>query len=451
MSWKWRTPQFGAILVALVAITLAGVPSVSADARIGTTSLTPQFTVVPSPPTGYNEPASLNAISTSGQAAWAVGDAGSPTSYPIIEHEVGGTWTLSTAAPAGTNGGVLTGVAAVSDSDVWAVGGDYDADSNQHPLVQHFEGTAWSNISFAGAGEGTGIVYDVKFTAPSDGWAVGYSGSSAIAAAAYHFDGSRWQPVQLPRLPSQPILYAAAARSAADVFAVGAAFAGPTQAIALHYDGASWAALPGLPAIPGATNTILTGADVVGTGQLWAVGLWQDAPGNLHPLAAFWSGSAWTVSAVPEVPGVEGNTLFRVRAAGPDDVWAVGSWRATDATLNPFMLHFDGTQWTQVQLPDPGNSYAQLSDIGFLADGTILSVGETNGPAALIEQASPAVGSADHRAKRHRHERPGHVRGIPSLPGPEGDRSAFADGHREPARRQRVSRRDDVGFGDRDQ
>src|SRR5438045_2907863 len=55
-------------------------------------------------------------------------------------------WKL-TASPSPGSTNFLSGVAASSATDAWAVGYDYDAADHQLTITEHWDGNAWSRIS----------------------------------------------------------------------------------------------------------------------------------------------------------------------------------------------------------------------------------------------------------------------------------------------------------------
>ena len=62
-------------------------------------------------------------------------------------------------------------------------------------------------------------------------------------------------------------------------------------------------------------------------------------------------------------------------AVAPDNVWAVGYYAGDQSAPKSTLIeHWDGTQWTIVPSPNPGNSNI-LNDVTFLsaADGWAVS------------------------------------------------------------------------------
>ena len=100
--------------------------------------------VVPSPNAGLA--LSLRGVTAlSASDIWAVGDSLSNRSggrQTLIEHWNGSTWSI---VPSPTNPGAvsseLSGVTALSASDVWALGG-----VGNGTLIEHWNGTRWSVV-----------------------------------------------------------------------------------------------------------------------------------------------------------------------------------------------------------------------------------------------------------------------------------------------------------------
>ncbi|MEU4197561.1 hypothetical protein AB0E69_37075 [Kribbella sp. NPDC026611] len=86
-------------------------------------------------------------------------------------------------------------------------------------------------------------------------------------------------------------------------------------------------------------------------GQRWAVGIDIEQTGprdtTWHPLALRWNGTSWerTVSAFPN------GRLDDVLVRGADDVWAAGSAEGPGGWSEPYLEHWDGSVWHEVQTP----------------------------------------------------------------------------------------------------
>jgi hypothetical protein len=150
----------------------------------GTTWSTMATKDVPPQRTGASVVDTFTAVTAiAANNVWAVGyatDTVSGSNLPnrtIVEHWDGVQWTLTTA-PSPTGHPTLTGVAAASASDVWAVGSGWSDQSVGVPVAKpiylHFDGTKWVQVtSPANVGSSDNILNAVSAVSTGDVWAVG--------------------------------------------------------------------------------------------------------------------------------------------------------------------------------------------------------------------------------------------------------------------------------------
>jgi len=167
----------------------------------------------------------------SANEAWAVGSYITSESFEnrtLILHGVNGAWSVTPSPNPGSScssgsvqwgGNVLNSLAVVSASNVWAVG--YDCYSSS-PLIEHWNGTAWSLVPSGVAGSGEHTLSGVAAASANDIWAVGYTGET-IGAGPFveHWNGTQWSVVQAPSLGQGGQLGAVATLASNDVWAVG--------------------------------------------------------------------------------------------------------------------------------------------------------------------------------------------------------------------------------------
>jgi len=187
---------------------------------------------VPSPnPAGGSEAELDGVAATSAANAWAVGsyDRGTQT---LIEHWNGTAWKIVPSPNPGPNGGpnALFGVAATSAADAWAVGHmcTFCATSDQglQTLILHWDGTAWKQVSSVNMGGLDTGLSGVAATSTGNAWAVGGSGSAlgSRSTLTEHWDGTAWKLVPSPNPGISNGFHGlsgVAATSAANVWAVG--------------------------------------------------------------------------------------------------------------------------------------------------------------------------------------------------------------------------------------
>jgi hypothetical protein len=315
-----------------------------------TTAVDGTWKIVSSPNVGSGTYGNqLNAVAVvSADDVWAVGFSPHPSGTPLyirqtlIEHWDGSNWSVVPSPnPAGKTFVVLNGIAAISASDVWAVGHSGDPSSIPlQTLTIHWDGTRWSIIPSPSPGTYNGNVLNaVDGVSANDVWAVGWYQSGQTGqeggALTMHWDGTAWTVVPNP---SRWTLHGVVAISSNDVWAVG------EQSI-LHWDGTSWISVS-FPPPPGDSYQILKGISATSAGDIWAVGYsqWSYFYGYRYaPLTYHWDGTRWNL--IPNAGGID-EFLHGVTAIAPNDAWAVGD--------NGQTQHWNGAGWSRVAAPYPG-------------------------------------------------------------------------------------------------
>jgi hypothetical protein len=161
------------------------------------------WTAYPLPNVGDNENSLLNVSELRGGRTWAVGYYIDENYHQqaLVEHYDGRDWSVIPAQDPGAEGNILYGVAAISDWNVWAVGGERDAHGVWHPLVEHYNGHAWSVVSFpTSANPGSELLYAISADAAHDIYAIGQDGTSFPERLVIgHYNGSRWTRATSPK------------------------------------------------------------------------------------------------------------------------------------------------------------------------------------------------------------------------------------------------------------
>jgi hypothetical protein len=365
------------------------------------------------PPTGPPSPPALSADSghnlydvgmISADDAWSVGSRteGSAT-LTWVRHWNGTAWKQAPSPSPGSQENLLRSVATISASDVWAVGGQENiGDSDERPLVEHWDGTSWSVVDQPAD---SGRAYGVSASGPDDVWVVGDRYQNPIAEhwdgttwadttlelppatppyqvtlmlpydvvalsrhnawlidiydeqngsggykreiLAEHWDGTAWRFVFVPRGAAWTYLFEIRATSAHDVWAVGATEFRERAFIA-HYDGNTWTSTT--QTLYDGQSALLTGVSAIAPDDVWAVGYHGNNKHGIdryHPFAERWDGSQWTVDESVD-PHADTASLAAVGAAATDDVFAVGNLVNNDKT-RALIEHWDGTRWQRVR------------------------------------------------------------------------------------------------------
>jgi len=178
---------------------------------------------VPSPDPGHAGNQLFGVTAAGPDNVWAVGQRNDPSSdTPLVEHWDGHAWTVvDTASTRAT--GLLQGVA-VRGHEVWAVGQTDDATHQARPLVLHLDHGSWTAQLPAGVGSGFSNVSGVT-VAGHTVWLVGSalnqaSGNQLTVVARN--DGAGWQRVAAPNPGSGDRIFGGVAAVDGTAWAVGA-------------------------------------------------------------------------------------------------------------------------------------------------------------------------------------------------------------------------------------
>jgi hypothetical protein len=182
------------------------------------------FTVSPIPHAGRFE--QLSGVSAaSATAAWAVGGSFGQTSLPLVFARNGSGWrrTRAPLPPAGA-GGSLMSVRAFSATNVTAVGTWFSSTAQGGPLIEHWDGHAWS-ASIAPDPAGCQAMFGSVAAVPgSNGrFAAGFcinADGTATRAVIERLTGAGWSIVPA-NSPAGSALQAITPVSGTEIWAVG--------------------------------------------------------------------------------------------------------------------------------------------------------------------------------------------------------------------------------------
>ncbi len=303
-------------------------------------------TFIPTPPIGTLSNSLLGAALISPNDIWAVGKvsaAGGGLGTSIVaEHWNGSKWTVIQVAqpmPGPDVANAFEAIAAIQSNDVWAVG-TTGADYGPSPLIEHWDGVAWSVIPSQMPGY-EGVLNAISATSATNVWA---AGSYTVFGGATHafvelWTGSAWTAIADPE--TTPIL-SISARSSNDVWAADGDGVD-------HWDGSAWSVVSNLSAIS---------ISAVAPNDVWII----VGPSTIE----HWNGSDWTVVPSPQV-----DHLQSITANSADNAWAVGQSHNA-----PLTEHWNGSTWSIEASPSDGSS--SLAAIALNGDGAF-AVGSTAG------------------------------------------------------------------------
>lgn len=245
--------------------------------------------------------------------------------------------------------GELSDIDFAAPGDGWAVGYDYpDPEaSRERPMVTRFDEEGFEEmhppVEPGHRAELTGL----DAVSPTDVWAVGHiypNRGETVSGLVYHWDGNEWVSMDVPNPGKRSWLRGISAVAPDDVWAVGNferkdryAF----DSLVLHYDGVEWKKIPA-PS-PGEKYGALNDVDFVSATRGYAVGY----QGDQRPLALRWNGSEWKRVWMPGVRLVDNETFDSVDAESTDNVWIVG-----DGFRRALAVHGTSAGWERTRFPD---------------------------------------------------------------------------------------------------
>ena len=336
--------------------------------KTGTARATSSFNcgawrIVPSSNPGTSSNMLNGVTATSANNVWAVGTYSSNegSGQTLTEHWDGFSWSVVSSPNPGSGSNSLNGIAAVSTSDIWAVGMAGDTNSGiSQTLIEQWNGSSWSVVSSPSPGSGGSYLSALAAISANDIWAVGYlySNNPVIQTLIEHWDGTSWSVVSSPNPGQDNVIYGVAAISTTNAWAVGDYYnpnSSSFQTLTEHWDGSSWSVVSSPNPGPG-INSLNGVAPVPGTsGRFWAVGMYLNAiSSTFQTLLEKWNGKRWKVISSPNV-GQSDNSLFGVTVVSATNVWAVGNYANASNTL---IEHWDGSSWSVVSSPSPGSLVA---------------------------------------------------------------------------------------------
>ncbi|HJT59999.1 MAG TPA: hypothetical protein VJ761_26050 [Ktedonobacteraceae bacterium] len=320
--------------------------------------------------------------------AWAVGNNNGQT---ITEAWDGTRWQLvasPNSRPYKPN--FLNSIAAVAPDDLWAVG-YYNAGFDR-TLIEHWDGSQWSIVPSPNIKGTSNRLNAVTALSASDVWAAGYYGVSTSQTLVEHYDGTSWSIIASPNKGNQiNLLHGVAADAPDDIYAVGAyensGEGNNYRTLILHYDGTGWSVIPSPDQGMGG-NWLRSITVIGGTTSFLAAGYYENG-GFTNTLLEQWDGSRWSIVPSPNA-GAYNNQLYGITAPDMSNLWAVGSYSATNGGIQTLTEHYDGAAWSIVSSPNDGLYEDDLYAVAAYTGGTVWAVGDNwtkqiGNPQALIE------------------------------------------------------------------
>jgi hypothetical protein len=225
------------------------------------------------PPSPHDQDLLTGVAAFSGRDVWAVGEQFNGRSsdpggqLTLIEHWDGRRWRVVPSP--NQDDGSIQGVSAISSNDVWAVGASYvgfSEVSSARALVEHWDGKAWTRVpgpNTDGLGAYSGIIGTVATIGPRDIW---ISWDNHV----FRWDGRAWTELH----PAGRVL-PLADRGPRGVWAGGTALS--------NWDGKRWTRIAMKPGLP--KGSAFNAVALSPSRDVWTVGGLGYAMGHQHPFA----------------------------------------------------------------------------------------------------------------------------------------------------------------------
>jgi hypothetical protein len=180
----------------------------------------------------------------------------------------------------------------------------------------------------------TSTLTGIAAVSPTELWAVGYSyniNTDRATLLLLHYTAGQWTVARAPRFTAgDQVAYQVAAISANDVWAVGdqEVYPNPKQTLTLHWNGTAWSVVPSPnQASDYASQNLLVDVAAASSTDVYAVG-WYASESTNHfqhrTMVQHWDGTSWTVQASPS-PGASAD-LDGVAALASGGVWTAGEY-----------------------------------------------------------------------------------------------------------------------------
>jgi hypothetical protein len=286
-----------------------------------------RWTGYPLPNVGVQENTLLAVSMPSPGSAWAVGYFvnGKFQQETLIEHFDGNVWSVVPSPNPGALQNILYGVAAISNSDVWAVGAEEDSAGVWHTLTEHWDGSVWKVINAVeAAGSSGNQFYAVTALASNNVYAVGQQSGGGFPSGALieHWNGSVWSIVSSPSDPFASALPLGVTAAGSTLTVVGQQETDTAPYTTYVVSGAQKLSIASTPNAGSGENDLF-GVAIGADGTTWAVG-WDinTTTGNHDPLVLQGGNGSWSLAFTPAQAGDSGFAAITAIPGG--GLWAVG-------------------------------------------------------------------------------------------------------------------------------
>jgi hypothetical protein len=248
---------------------------------------------------------------------------------------------------------MLTGVAAISTGDAWAVG--FSPKAGSRALILRWTGKVWRTSSTPAAA----FLTSVTIASKTSVWVTGTT--SHGKPLLLHWGGVMWRSVRVPTTADGD-LWGVTALSATNVWAVGDTMGRP---LILHWNGSGWRTVrpPAGWSVWAVTNSPCPGC--------------SSTQGGIYR----WNGSAWKLAGRTGAPSsADAGGLMAVAASSSTSAWAVGLTTPGSALI----MRWNGSAWKIVKRLTGAASHDFLAGVAPISAKNAWAVGGTGAGKTLI-------------------------------------------------------------------
>ncbi len=366
------------------------------------------WSVVPLPQDAPGNIDQLNAISAAAPGdAWAVGSVSIPLPSPPAGTPTG-------HSEGGGNSAIQQNGASDPRAPLSALG---SGQSNEHALLEHWNGQQWSIVPFANpypATWGMSQFSSISVISPNNVWAAGFfEDRTGLSPDQHiygtnkplleHWDGAQWNIISSPAFSEHTVFDAITGVSANDMWITssvdetgvnsgnggkngsgGGAGQGSTL---LHWNGSQW------QRVASPSQVVFSKLSANSANNIWGIGYATQANHTSVMVIEHWDGTTWRTVNSPDArpkqnPGAD-VSFSDILAISPNSVWVVGSaYDPREQVSYQVVGHWDGQQWQvfpQDRNDDPGQVLGITSVSGKIWAVGIAFIGLQQVPQPLIE------------------------------------------------------------------
>jgi hypothetical protein len=297
----------------------------------------------------------------------------------------------------GEGDAVLTDVDCPKEGSCLAVGFALGFTSGPD-LTEAWDGTAWTVEPIALPPGATGSLGSVDCVRADDCMAVGDFNlpGQPSRPLVEHWDGTDWSQLMAPRPPGKPRdagLVGVSCSSGTDCMAVGGIWWTHLHVFVEHWDGVAWSVVPSPePHNPRYPDNSFADISCASPGMCVAVGFSSGAPRGQEierTLVERWDGATWSIEPVRLRSGNNASfaELQDVSCTSVTDCMAVGGLRS-----NVLAERWDGATWTKQIPPKPQDTDSAMYGVDCIRPSRCVAVGESSTQlvdATLAERYGP--------------------------------------------------------------